>query len=239
MEYYSEFLWERNDREVNEDSLAINQVVLGNRTLLMAVVCDGIGSLPEGEVAGSYVVSCMKTLFEGLRRDRIPRLSGIKNAIGRQLYSCHETLKEKGMGTTVCIVVIYDRKALFIHTGDSRIYVGKDKLRQVGNDHADEKGRLVRAIGIGPYRKMDYSIKRLGKNSRILICTDGFYKRIDKELQTGGCFSRHATEAERYGELRKMYEKAKQRGEKDNSSAVYIWQEDSKQMNRRKNGTKK
>ena len=239
MEYYSEFIWERNDREVNEDSLAINQVVLGNRTLLMAVLCDGIGSLPEGEIAGSYVVSSMKTLFEGLRKDRNPRLSAIKNAIGRQLYSCHETLRERGIGTTVCMVVIYDRKALFIHAGDSRIYLRKEKFRQIGRDHTDEAGRLVRAIGVGQYRKMDYCIKRLGKKHSILICTDGFYKRIDKELKRGNCFLRHATEEERYAELRRMYETAKQRGEKDNSSAVYIWQENAVKMKERRKNDRK
>lgn len=233
MEYYSEFLWERNDREVNEDSLAINQVVLGNRTLLMAVVCDGIGSLPDGEVAGSYVVGCMKGLFEGIRRDRVPGLSRIKSAIGRQLYSCHETLKERGMGTTLCLAVVLDRKVLLIHAGDSRIYLGNDRLKQVGRDHADSSGRLMRAIGVGPYRKMDYCIKRLGKKSRILLCTDGFYKRVEKELGSKGCFERHATEEERYLELRRLYEKSKQRGEKDNSSAVYIWQEEERRRNGR------
>lgn len=231
MEYYSEFLWERNDREVNEDSLAINQVVLGNKTLLMAVICDGIGSLPDGEIAASYVVGCMKSMFEGIRKDRIPKLKRLKNAIGFRLYSCHETLKEKGIGTTVCIAVIYDRKCLLIHTGDSRIYMGKDKMKPVGEDHSDASKRLTRAIGIGDYRKMDYCIKHLSKKSRILLCSDGFYRRNDKAIRSRSCFKEHVTEEERFLELKEMYDRAKALGEKDNSSAIIIWSEEKHSKN--------
>ena len=39
-------------RKVNQDSYFVRRILLGGETLAFAVLCDGMGGLTQGEVAG-------------------------------------------------------------------------------------------------------------------------------------------------------------------------------------------
>lgn len=223
MEYFSEFLWEKNARETNEDSLVIRQVIVNGHPLVMAVVCDGIASLPRGEMASSYVVSCLKAIVEDIAGGSRPNLRRIRHGLSRQLYSCHRLLNERGMGTTVCLAVIYKNRELLMQSGDSRIYVGSLKLKPVTRDHSDERGRLTRAIGVGEYKKIFSESRIFRKNEMLLLCSDGFYRRNEKLIENFAHNCRYETEEEYKGKLYEIYNHGVANGEKDNCSAVVIW----------------
>ena len=56
MQIFSTYYWEKGFKtEKNQDSLALCQMVVQRKRCLMAVVCDGIGSLPDAEKASGFV----------------------------------------------------------------------------------------------------------------------------------------------------------------------------------------
>jgi len=222
MEYCTEFLWKKNKREINEDALSINQVVINNSPLLLAVVCDGIGSLSDGELASSMVVSSLKTVFEGIRKDRNPSIKKISHKISRQLYECHIQLQEINTGTTVCLALIYKNRVCFISMGDSRIYKGKGRLKQISHDMVDRRGRLTAAIGVGTYKGIKAVKRNIRKGEYIVLCTDGFYRRNNYALCQPYCFRINMSEEMLREKLESMNNSGTMQGEQDNASAIVI-----------------
>lgn len=236
MEYYSNFIWEKNGREINEDSLCLKQIVKEGTTYLLAVVCDGIGGLAEGENASTFVADCMdKEFVRLLERKRKPGNRQMKNALLRQIYKCHKILKTYSgqkdirLGTTVSMLLICGRYGYSFHVGDSGIFKGKNGLKRITGIHHARNGALRQAVGIGDTPKVEQKKFRVRKNSAILLCSDGFYKKAEKEI----CSSRELTESKKrkreYSEenkigewLSEIYGKAGMKGERDNVSAVCV-----------------
>lgn len=223
MEYFTNYIWERNGREINEDSLAINQVMINNQPLLMGVVCDGIGSLEEGELASSFVVSCLKNQFEKAGKRGDVTLRKLGHVLCRELYSCHEALKQRNTGTTVSIVIIYKTKMRTLSVGDSRIYAGKRKMKLLTKDTSDNQGRLTAAIGVGKYKRIKWNRGHFGGKSRVLLCSDGFYRRNQKIICRTDFFGGRIGEQEMKERLETINAEGVVKGERDNASAVIIW----------------
>ena len=59
MQFISEVYWDRGAREVNEDSLSLQQVSIRGKKVVFALVCDGIGGLEQGETASGFVAERM------------------------------------------------------------------------------------------------------------------------------------------------------------------------------------
>ena len=51
MQFLSEIYWDRGARESNQDSVSLQQVSIRGKRAVMALVCDGIGGLEQGEIA--------------------------------------------------------------------------------------------------------------------------------------------------------------------------------------------
>lgn len=232
---FSEFLWEKNCREINEDSLAINQVVIGRKPMTMAILCDGIGSLPGGEEASSYVVACMRELFDRIVETRGARLNAMRNAtakqlkiignaVSRQLYECNDTLKGKGFGTTVCMIIIYNGEGIVFSAGDSRIYMGRKGhgFRQITPDQQDKSGRLTNAIGVGKKCRLYRKSIKVRQGDAFLLCSDGLYRRNDRLICNCRDYNRY-NETRWRDKLKEWYEHAVKCGEKDNAGAVVVW----------------
>lgn len=223
MEFLSDYIWERNGREINEDSLAINQVMINNMSLIMAVVCDGIGSLDDGELASSFVVSSLKNEFDKAGKRGNITLGKLKHILSRELYNCHESLKSRNTGTTVSLVIIYKNRMMYLWIGDSRIYMGKKKMKQITKDMVDDKGRLTAAIGVGTYKRIHWKSKHLGRKAKILLCSDGFYKRNHKQICSNDFGRNGMGEQEMHELLERINADGVVKGERDNASAVIIW----------------
>ena len=65
MEFISGYLWKKGAGDVNEDSLTIQQIRCQRKICLMAVLCDGIGGLKNGEFASGYVTEELVKWFYG------------------------------------------------------------------------------------------------------------------------------------------------------------------------------
>lgn len=161
------------------------------------VVCDGMGGHVGGKQASSIAV---KSIIDYLKKERYPQpLQALNDALqyaNMQILGYTNKHPElKGMGTTVCIVLLQDSEAYIAHVGDSRIYLylGKEKeLHRITKDHSfvqtlvdagqitDEeaehhpnKNRILKALGIKPDLAPTFD-KVLPKNGDVfLICSDG------------------------------------------------------------------
>ena len=194
---------------------------------VMAVICDGIGGLPQGEQASSYVVRQMANWFMSGGY----QLSGKrqKKAVQRFLFQTHEEIREYGkekeisLGTTSTIVLLENEKLIWFHCGDCRLYLLRNrKVKQLTGGHQDKKGNLNRAIGAGEWHLLETGSVTLKKKDRILMCTDGLYRNLgNTELKL---WSEKVVDCDEQAQrmLKQLFQKKVSRGEKDNVSALYF-----------------
>ena len=207
--------------------MAFWQVSKGREHKIMAVLCDGIGGLPGGEQASSYVVRQMANWFmsRGYKQNGKKR----EKMVQQLFFQIDEELKgygrenESRLGTTVTIVLLDKYRLSWFHCGDCRLYLfhGK-KVRKLTKDHQNEKGNLNRAIGVGEWKLLDSGKMRIRKKDKILLCTDGLYRNMDlEELRMwGGREVENDEQARRM--LKQLYQKKVSKGEMDNISAIYF-----------------
>lgn len=233
MECICNFIWEKNGRAQNEDAIVYKQVIKEGREYLLAVVCDGIGGLPEGENASSFVADSMgKELMCLLERNRSMRLRSWRNAFLRKIYQCHKQLraygKEKGirLGTTLSMIFLCDGKGYILHAGDSAVFMGKKRLKRWTSIQRTKNGALKQAVGAGQNLVVDWKRISVQKGNVILLGSDGFYQRIEEKLTDKDTIKelrkKKMSEEELGIWLRSKVDIAKRMGERDNASAVCI-----------------
>jgi serine/threonine protein phosphatase PrpC len=112
-------------RKVNEDRYLIKK--LDDGTVLLAVA-DGLG----GEAAGDYAAEIVRSRLAGL--NQVPRgeeeqqLETLVKSADLAVYN--EAGKDpdlEGMGTTLVCVLLRDGMVHWVHVGDSRLYVLRDR----------------------------------------------------------------------------------------------------------------
>lgn len=230
MDFFVNYIWEKGLREKNEDSLCIRQVNKDGTRYLLAVVCDGIGGLEDGEHASSFVVSsildCFKKIVKSSRH-----LSGrsIRNTIRRQIYSCHMQLrrygKEKGirLGTTMSMILLVGSSGYIFHVGDSAVFAGKSFLKRLTPIQQNKSGALLQAVGTGRSPILFNKRMRLRRGMIFLLASDGFYKKSEHGICTAEWIKRIGCDEQRVREvLEAVKENVQALGEKDNISAICI-----------------
>ena len=133
-------------RSRNEDSLEIRS------ELGIAVVADGMGGHPHGDLASSLATETVTAkLLEFAESDSDP--SGSADAMAKALLSAHEVIRTRieenpkldGMGTTVVTMLIDPSSESYTlgHAGDSRAYLLRDGvLTQLTTDDTWVQERL-------------------------------------------------------------------------------------------------
>ena len=219
MYFLSNYLWEKNLRPINEDSLCLYHVNYASKPLLFCALCDGVGGLNHGEYASRTVINNLKEYFDNYDRTSSIRLNKIHKNLSRILYISHNALTR--CATTVCLLVIYGNKGLIMSCGDSRIYGGKRRLKQLTKDNVDSKGRLTSVIGSGSFNHIPYRRFRVKSGDNFILCSDGFYKRTGSclfNLRFGDCKS----DEDIKNCLIEVYNTAVNNKESDNCSAIAI-----------------
>lgn len=226
--YFCAHIWERGKREVNQDSLAFWWMNKGRKNRYLGVVCDGIGGLQEGENASTHVVSQIVSWYmaEGYGKQKG---RNIRQELQQLLFQIHEELdaygevNKKKLGSTVTFFLGFEESFLWGHCGDSRLYLlRKGTVRQLTRDHKLPDGSINRAIGCGTWHLPDMGEGRLNKGDSLLLCTDGFYRGLEREELSGfaGRKIKDDEMAERM--LRQILHKKYAMGERDNISAIYF-----------------
>lgn len=188
-------------RSNNEDAILIDEA------MGLYLVSDGMGGHASGEVASSttsavvqqYVRENSATVRELLtqpngRLEVVKLLTRAIQAACRDVYQrAAEKIELKGMGATVTLVYIVDRRGFMAHVGDSRLYLHRSgSVYQLSNDHTMAKDLvrdgllseeeaaqhgsaniLVRAVGQNETVEVDTLHFDVLPGDTFLLCSDG------------------------------------------------------------------
>ena len=218
MEVMSGFYWDSGKKEINQDSVLVEQVNTGKGRILLAAVSDGIGGLPAGEVASGFL---MERLQQHFYEEILPLIRKGKSSkkIRHSFFRClYETVgmlqkyadsREISLGATLSVLLLMKRRYLILHVGDSRIYeIRKKRIRQLTEDHRGEGNILTRCMGSFPMSE---------------VCSDGFWGRAAEELLREMLDpSEILTEEQIQKRLSEIGSYGKRQGERDNLSAIYV-----------------
>ena len=236
---------------VNQDSVCIRQARCHENNILMAVVCDGMGGMQEGEVASSTVVHAFYDWFEKRLPDIMNDYSEerVVSDWKRMIVTINQQMCEYGikndiqLGTTLSVILIQgDGNYVIGHVGDSRIYEIREGVRMLTQDQslvADEARRgiiswqeakddprrniLLECIGVSEeINPMFTSGRLLKKRSYVLLCSDGFCHELsDKELSKN--LGKQFTNSNDITKTLKNLEwLCEKRGEHDNITAALV-----------------
>lgn len=220
-------MWEKGARDKNEDSLVFWHMGKGRENKAIAVICDGIGGFLRGEEASSYVVRQVANWFMsgGYKQNGRKR----KQIVQQFLYQVHEEIKEYGkekgspLGTTMTMVFIDNFNVHWFHCGDCRLYLFHNgKVKKLTGEHQDGKGNLNRAIGVGEWKLLENGSVRIGKNDRLLLCSDGLYRNLEQEEWNTWFGKRVSSDEQANRMLKQLLGRKIAKGEKDNLSALYF-----------------
>ncbi len=187
-------------RKDNEDSM------LERPEAGMWAVADGMGGHAAGDVASQMVVNSLKKINAEVPLNLF--IDDIENKLlhvnNRLLHKGTKKKKQTTIGSTVTIMLTYEKYCIYLWAGDSRLYrLRKGTLRQMTTDHSQveeyvERGlidrdevanhpcsnMITRAVGATRKFFLDIDMQEMQQGDRYLLCSDGLVKHIvDFELE--------------------------------------------------------
>lgn len=234
VQYLTNVYWNKGrTASKNQDSVVLQQVLTGRGRVLLAAVCDGMGGLSCGEAASGYAAEQFRDwfyteLFSMIRKNK--RYWVIRRSLDRLVFHMQGQLgryavKEGiSLGTTMTVFVLWDRTWLLWHLGDSRAYRLRGcRMEQLSEDHERDAGKLTKCLGSFGSFTPQHRMGVLKPGDGILLCTDGFRRRVTGGEMREVMNPRELAEEEQIGRrLKEIGETCMKRGERDNLSAVYI-----------------
>ena len=173
----------KNNRPTNMDSLLIRQKSINGKNVLIAAVCDGVGSLQNGDYASGKSAQMLNDWLEKTKTtDRIglkmrDTIIWINNCI---LSEAEE--KNIETASTLSALLIAGQYYYIAHIGDSRVYCYEDgRLFALTNDDISESGKLCMYIGKSRDIFPQY-YEGFAAGKTFLVCSDGLYKRMDTDF---------------------------------------------------------
>ncbi len=191
----------RGGREKNEDRMGYCYT----RESVLFTLADGMGGHPDGEVAAQIALQTISALFQ---RQAKPKLADAREFLSAALLAAHHEIlryaSDKGMldspRTTLVAAVVQDGRAIWIHCGDSRLYMVRGgELLSRTRDHSymelrnmpipgiERVNRNVLFTCLGSPSKPIYDITgpvNLEQGDRILLCSDGLWGSLSDEAIT-------------------------------------------------------
>ena len=179
-------------RQNNEDV-----IVTSDR---LALVADGMGGHPGGEIAAEVVAGIVPASFTGRSADELEAAVRAANWAIRERATAQPDLE--GMGTTVCAVgLLTTGRVVLVNVGDSRAYLFRGgSLSHLTVDHSltaelVERGELrteeaaqhpyygilTRALGVGSDVDIDRTTLAVEDGDRIVVCSDGLFNELSDE----------------------------------------------------------
>ena len=234
------YVYETGARARDEDALLLRSSLFTKGELILAAVCDGMGGMESGMDASFY---CIREMEEWYDVQLIPciekhgmnyrKLKRVIRSKGFQLYQqMNQKLFERmriekvRMGTTATMCVMFRDYFYLFHLGDSRCYrfsgrMWGTQIRSMTKDHGTDGG-LSRCLGLNKDWKPDFYTGRM-KGQGVLLCTDGFWRREDKQLWKKCMGRKRMKESNQIiKRLKTIVEYNLRMGEQDNISAIYI-----------------
>jgi serine/threonine protein phosphatase PrpC len=179
-------------KPVNQDAFAAHLPDNDNERGLKgaaAVICDGVSSAADAEVASQMAVTGFVTDYYAtpptwsVRKAAGTVLNGLNQWVYRQNAARHKT--RDSLLTTFSAAVVKSTTLHLFHAGDSRIWLlHGGTLECLTRDHVvGEGGRefLARALGADTHLEVDYLSREVAVSDRVLLTTDGVHGFVAPE----------------------------------------------------------
>lgn len=195
-------------KAVNQDSICIKEAETESGTVLMAVICDGMGGLEQGEVASAKMIEMFGCWFE----EDLPFLLSAADCLHEIHYAWERMIKRMNQeigaisrerhirsGTTVTAwIALPDNTFLIGHVGDTRAYRISDetleiitedqtlvareiKAHRLTAEEAENDPRrsvLLQCVGASRIVEPAFYTGHIIANECFLLCSDGFRHEI-------------------------------------------------------------
>lgn len=231
-----------NVRAQNQDDYRIEQL---SETVLLAVVCDGMGGAKAGNIAsrlaGEVFSEEVKRSFSREKTsEELEKMLRTAATLANISVFEHAQMSEEfgGMGTTMVACLKCEKAALILNVGDSRAYhINADGIHRITTDHSvvelmvmrgeltqeqaknhPSKNLITRAVGTTKQVFADVFHIQPEAGDCILLCSDGLSNQMsDQEI-----LFEIVHGAKKDDCCQRLLEIAKDRGAPDNVTAVLI-----------------
>ncbi|MDP4093850.1 MAG: Stp1/IreP family PP2C-type Ser/Thr phosphatase [Bacillota bacterium] len=192
-------------REINEDSY---NVIAGYPGIPVSfIIADGMGGHNSGEIASKMAVDSISS-FILQYAERFVNEEVISEAIMEAVKKANEEIyteaaqhkSNSGMGTTLTVAVINNKKIYIGHVGDSRAFlIRNNEMTLLTTDHTyieelvkngsitreealshPKKNVLVRAVGCEENINVDIYVYDIQEGDICLLCTDGLTNMLSE-----------------------------------------------------------
>jgi PPM family protein phosphatase len=238
-------------KETNQDSYLLKVADTSVGKIVLAVICDGMGGLSQGEVASASVIHAFSQWFDKELPVHLTKKdwSEIEYRWGRIIKEQNQRIGEYGhqiriqLGTTLTAMLLIDSEFMLIgHVGDSRVYRIEQKLEILTDDQTVvgreiKRGRitpeqakkdprrnvLLQCIGASKLVEPEFVYGRPRPGQVYMLCSDGFRHMISED-EIYHALSPHVLMNEKVMEekARELVELNKQRQETDNITVLLI-----------------
>ena len=198
-------------RDHNEDNFLVDPA------LQLFVVADGMGGHSAGEVASAMAVNVVsenvakaQALLDTCKADpskenRHAVLKVLEHAVEDACYRIFDqglnSPQQRGMGTTLTLMVVVGSRGYVAHVGDSRLYLIREReVHLLTEDHSllndllkhgkikstkdldvRFKNAVTRAVGVHEAVEVDSLDFDIFPEDRFLICSDGLHGYLDND----------------------------------------------------------
>ena len=199
-----------NVRHENQDSLYVNLGKIGKHHYCLIAVADGMGGSGDGKFASSLVVGALDAWWRNVLPEMLsttPDLFLIRDSLKSALVEANKTLWNQcqarcpGSGSTVSAAFVFDCHLIYVHVGDSRIYLtDSNSMLQITKDHTwcqqeieagnlspeeaalhPKRHVLANVVGVTENVAVESGYVLLEMHNKIVICSDGLYGFLTNE----------------------------------------------------------
>lgn len=237
-------------KEKNQDSLCIKIARTPIGLILMAVLCDGMGGLNNGEIASALAVETYGEWFETKLSTVLQpfSLEVLKNELLEQMEKANERIIAYGctrgirLGTTCSVLLLIDQYFyILIHIGDTRVYELREEIKLLTRDHtlvereiilghltpkeAEKDNRhniLLQCLGDRKVIHPDIQVGEVKLDSVYLLCSDGFYRRTTHMELSRLLPVKIQTEEDICATIKQLTLQCREKKEKDDITAIGI-----------------
>ena len=180
-------------KNVNQDSLTVKVANTPYGEAAVAVLCDGMGGLEQGEVASAVVVRTYEQWFLRTFPSALEESGGsidvgwLKNNWENLANDCNARIldysreRKTTMGTTLTILLLFEGKFYISHVGDCRVYHMTDfgdKMKLVTTDQT----YVEREVALG---HMTPEQAKNDSRQNVLLQCIGTVSRVEPDFITG------------------------------------------------------
>lgn len=239
-------------RGMNEDTIYTGAYSNADGPIgTLLIVADGMGGHTAGDRASQLAVATVKQNLRSALETGVPAddaqwhalLRTVAAAANQAVYAEARDAGARGMGTTLTVAIVTDRRVHLAHVGDSRAYLinaagvlsDGSTWNQLTTDHSlvarlvdigqltpeearvhPQRNMIYRSLGTDPTVEVDVVSHALAAGDVLVLCSDGLNNHVE-DAEIARIVLEEASE-ERAAE--RLVALANQRGGKDNISVV-------------------